>query len=216
MLDNLVLWDKRNNLLLVSSVEISPRWKAVPSLGLHPGHAMPSPPPSPSQATAGLPRGCWGPSGCHSSVFMVVPQGLQSEVAESCSQRRLLPPRSELQQHFSWRQNSSLKRKCRDSSFKCSTGLSRSFFAAIHKALGAEGGRREPCYITAVPSWSCTSSRRGQGVLWLQAGHGNQLLLQFSLLCLYFLYCFLTFFLCSPSLRAKGDTSLPGIPVAMG
>lgn len=58
-----------------------------------------------------------------SSVFMMAPQGLQSEAAQSHRHRRLLPPRTELQQHLSWRQsNCSLKEDAEASLFNVPLG----------------------------------------------------------------------------------------------
>lgn len=178
---------------------------------LHPSSACPIPLPGSTRAAERLP----GLLGCLNSVFVMVPQGLQSEVAESHNQRRLLPPRSELQQHFSWRQNSSLKRKCRDSSFKCSTGLSRSF-AAIHKALNVKDAETSPAKSQWCLAGLLPAAREHKVSCGGRQDTGISSFHTFLHYVFIFFTVFFTFFTCSQSLRVKAHTSFCSPPCTRG
>lgn len=113
--------------------------------------------------------------GCLNSVLVMVPQGLQSEVAQSHSRRRLLPPRSELQQHFSWRQkNSSLKENAAASLLNVPLGswggsqMSARLWMLKDAVMSPTNSQR--CPVSLVPAaGECKVSCA------CKAGHGNQL-----------------------------------------
>lgn len=112
--------------------------------------------------------------GCLNSLFMMVPQGLQSEVAQSHSRGRLLPRSSELQQHFSWRQNSSLKENAAASLLNVPLGswggLQMSSRLWMLKGAVMSSTNSQRCPAAPVPA-----ARECEVSCGCKAGHTNQL-----------------------------------------
>lgn len=152
------------------------KWPSLGALpmgdgGLYPGCARTTPFPCSRRIAEVLP----GLLGCLNSVFMMVPYGLQSEVAQSHSRRRLLPPKSELQQHFSWRQNnSSLKENAAASLLNVPLGswggLQTSVRLWMLKDTVMSPTNSQCCPAGLVPAARECKLSRG-----CKAGHGNWL-----------------------------------------